>query len=101
MLTLLQIAKLQRDAINHVNACSACSSHSLGFGIVVERKLFADRVAGTDVSRVIQHAKNEPSQPGRRSRYLLGMQNTLCAFNEGFQADASDGKADVLLDLCK
>src|SRR6185437_16826406 len=101
MLALIEIAKLQGDAIQHVNTCGARSSHGLGLGIVIECKLFAHRAASTDVAGIIDHAKNQTSQARSGDSDFFCMKNGFSVFNQSFQTNASYRKSHVLLNLRK
>ena len=96
---LLQIAKLERDAIYHVDASGPRRGHYMSFWVVIKRKLFAHRVARPNVPGIVHHAKNHSCEAWGGSRNLLSMQNALCALNENFQPDTPRRKADVLLNL--
>ena len=65
VLALFQIAKLKRDTINDINACGTCRSHSLGFGVVIERELLAHGIACADAAGIIHDAENQTSQTRR------------------------------------
>src|SRR5438270_7521410 len=96
---LLQIAKLERDAIYHVDASGPRRGHYMSFWVVIKRKLFAHRVARPNVPGIVHHAKNHSCEAWGGSSNLLSMQNAFRALNENFQPDASRSKPDVLLNL--
>src|SRR4051794_25280892 len=84
---LLQIAKLERDAIDNIDACRPGRSHYVGFWVVIKRKLFAHGISRPDVPGIVHHAENYSREAWRRSRNLLSMQNAFRALNENFQPD--------------